>query len=334
MINIDTTQSRSTYGSIHVRVLLAPVFRYKILILCIAVAFSFLGIILAISIQPTYRSTIVALPVGANSGPLAGVSSTLGGAAALAGVDLSGPTTTTEFVAILKSKQMIDRFVKEHGALPVLFPKNWDENTQAWKKFKPSGLGGLLFGISRWIASFSGDEGWSSPENLRPKADDIYQVFGKIRTIEEDKKTGIISLSFTLPRPELAANWSNSFLAMVNEEIRRRAVFEAETSLNYLSEKVIEVNVQSVKRSVFNAIETQLKNAMLANARKEFAFQILDPAKTPARRTHPNRALIVIGFGFIGIVFGIIVAFTYDAFREKKGIFAPIKQDRPTLSIY
>ena len=55
---------------------------------------------------------------------------------------------------------------------------------------------------------------------------------------------------------------------------------------------------------IYNLIEEQTKNIMLANVREEYAFKIVDPAIVPEIRVRPARRKIAIMGLLVGLLFG------------------------------
>jgi LPS O-antigen subunit length determinant protein (WzzB/FepE family) len=67
---------------------------------------------------------------------------------------------------------------------------------------------------------------------------------------------------------------------------------------------------------MYNLIETETKTLMLANARVEYAFTVVDPAVAPEIRTSPKRKLIVLSGGVLGGLFGVFAVFVINIFRQ------------------
>ena len=67
---------------------------------------------------------------------------------------------------------------------------------------------------------------------------------------------------------------------------------------------------------MYNLIESETKNKMLANTRQEFAFRVIDKAVVPEEPFKPNRKLIVLFGGLIGVILGIFVGFFRHFLRQ------------------
>jgi LPS O-antigen subunit length determinant protein (WzzB/FepE family) len=124
----------------------------------------------------------------------------------------------------------------------------------------------------------------------------------------------VISIAWT--DPATAALWANEYVALANELIRTRALQHAESNIEYLRKQVEETNVVELERVIYNLIESQIQTLMLANAREEYAFIVVDPAVAPETRTTPRRKLIVLSGGALGVFFGVLAVFVINIFRQ------------------
>jgi uncharacterized protein involved in exopolysaccharide biosynthesis len=59
---------------------------------------------------------------------------------------------------------------------------------------------------------------------------------------------------------------------------------------------------------MYNLIEAETKELMLANGKAEYAFTIVDPAVPPEIRISPKRTLMVLVGTSIGLLLGGIIA--------------------------
>jgi uncharacterized protein involved in exopolysaccharide biosynthesis len=70
---------------------------------------------------------------------------------------------------------------------------------------------------------------------------------------------------------------------------------------------------------MYNLIENQTKSLMLANARDEYAFVVVDPAVPPEKRVRPQRALIVAVGLLLGFALSLVVVFVRESLRQSHG---------------
>jgi uncharacterized protein involved in exopolysaccharide biosynthesis len=252
----------------------------KYLILTIALLCAVLAGIFAFSITPIFRAEIVVLPVRIGGmGGAGSVSGQLGGLASiasLAGVNLdSGGGAEREAKAILESHRMDEEFIKQNNLVGVLLPNS-----------KTPTL---------WLAVKAFREG--------------------VLTIKEDKRTGLTTIDVDWKDPAVAAQWANGLVALANERNRARAIDEANRNIKFLNEQIEKTRVVEVQRSMSTLIENETKTLMLANARAEYAFTVIDPAVPPERKLSPHRSLYVLFGGFVGAAVGLFVAYLRRARR-------------------
>ena len=119
--------------------------------------------------------------------------------------------------------------------------------------------------------------------------------------------------------PELSAEWVNSLVDRINRETRARALREAETNLTYLQAQLETAPVMELRSAISRIIESELKTIMIANAREQYAFRIIDPGMVPTRKIRPRRALIVITSTFLGGLLALVVALMRHTLRHQRG---------------
>lgn len=252
----------------------------KWLIVAITALFGCLSVAYALLATEWYRAEVLLMP--ATSKSASGLSSQLGqlsGLASLAGINIGKDGNSAEPLAVLKSRDFARSFIDELGLLPVLFADDWDAQAGKWKLTDPRDV---------------------------PDLRDAVRYFDEdVRRVQEDKKTGLVSLTIEWTDPVEAARWANLLVDRVNDRMRQRALHDAESNLSYLQKELATANVVALQESVGRLIENEMQNLMLAKGNQEFAFRIVDQATPPKWRSHPKRvqvvALAVVGGGLIAI---------------------------------
>jgi len=266
--------------------------RYKWLIVFITILSAGGAIALAFSMKPVYRAEVTLAPVGEDKGAASALAGQFGGLASLAGVNLGGGGgKTEEAIATLQSRLFTSAFIKEENLMPVLFADIWDEASKTWMVEDEKSL------PTEWKA---------------------YKVFNGIRSISEDKKTGMYTLAFEWEDPELATRWANKMVERINVHQKTAAINEAEISIEYLKNELKQTSVVEMRQSIFRLIEAQTKNIMLANVRDEFAFKIIDPAVVPEDKIKPKKKLMAILGTIVGFMLGIFLAFFLAFIKKQK----------------
>lgn len=246
-----------------------------------------LVIIASYVMTPIYRAEVLLSVRSDGSSAASRLAGQLGGLASLAGLRLgSSGTERSQAIAMLSSRVLTERFIEEQQLLPVLFADLWDSEKGVWLTDNPGG----------------------------PSMRQAVRRFNRIRIVGEDNETGLVSLAIEWKDPILAATWANKYIDMLNVEMRKQAIAEAEQSISYLEEELKKTTIVELQRAIYSLIEEQIQSIMLANVREEFAFQVLDPAMVPGvdEPIRPRRVLMLA----LGIVLGTTLSAAILFFRH------------------
>jgi uncharacterized protein involved in exopolysaccharide biosynthesis len=280
-------------GEISLADIFSIVRRSWILILGCALAAGAAAAGLAFALTPVYRAEVLLAPAaeGAQSGsalsrlaeqfaPLSAVVGDIGGSGGLAAKEVR--------VATLQSRHLTEAFIQEKNLLPVLFPERWDSATHNWKL--------------------------KNGRPVPPTLEDGFRRFDqKVRTVNEDRRTGLVTLVIEWRDPQLVAAWANELVTRTNEYMRKRAIAEAQRSTAYLESELGKTGVVERQQIIYRLIESKTSEIMMANARPEYAFEIVDPAVAPGRNhfVSPKRPMIVL----IGLIIGLCLGIGYAIVR-------------------
>jgi len=264
--------------------LLATIIRQRWLVMAFVALGLILGGFLLWYLTPFYRSTVVGFPNNNKDsmGALGSVIQEFSGVASMAGLDV-GENGNPEALAILKSREFNERFITANNMMPILFRKYWDDTRNDWKP------------------------------NLRrvPTLWDGFDYFTKkVRTLTEDRKSGLLTINVDWRDRDLASKWANLIIAQLNEEMRQRAINEASGMVTYLTKEMERSDNLALRESVSRLIESEIKQRALATVRIDYAYRVVDVAE-PADKRHPIRPLarIYLVFGALGgLIFGIGIA--------------------------
>lgn len=244
---------------------------------------------------PIYAAATVFVPASAErSGVGDSLRGSLGGIASLAGINLGAlggaGADTQEALAVLRSRQFTEAFIKERGLMPKLFPRLWDASAKSWKRDKRA-----------------------------PTAAQGYKYFNtEVRSIVEDKETGLITLRIHWHDRSEAAAWANELLARLNEEMRRRAIISAEASIVYLERELQGTDQLATRDAINRLIEAQVRQRMLASVTQQYAFRVVDKA-LPADvtdRVKPRKLLLLLAGPIVGFLIGAMTMLVVGWFRQ------------------
>jgi len=266
--------------------------QYKRLIFGSALTAALLAGGISMLLPNVYRAEVLLVPAqseNSKNGNLGSMLGGLGGLASMAGVSLGGGGSADESLAVLQSREFLWKFVQEKHLLSVLFERSrMDE--------------------------------WFDVEVAQRGQWDVYRLFissGKL-SVTRDKDTGIVTMALDWKDPALAARWANELVASLNQYLAEQAIGRSERNLHYLNEELMRTPVEEMRKTIFDLIASEQKNAMVANTQKDFAFKVLDPAVTPDRKAKPKRLLIVILAAFIGGFLAVFYIYIKDGIRRSR----------------
>lgn len=276
--------------------LLLTVLRHKRMILTVTLLTGVLAAGVSLLKTNIYRAEVLMVPVQGDDGKRGGMGAVLGGLgglASLAGVSMGSGGSSEENLAVLKSRDFLWRFVQDKKLMPILFEDAWDEQQKKWKETEPKKQPGQM---------------------------DAYRFFNGVLEVNKDKKSGLITVAVEWKDAALATEWANSLVERLNQYLAQQAIARSEQNLKYLNEELMRIQVEEMRKTLFDLIATEQKNVMLANTQKEFAFKVLDPAVEPDRKVKPKRSQIVIMAMLAAFLLAVIWVFVSEAmqrFREQ-----------------
>jgi len=240
----------------------------------------------ALLMTPIYKAETVvsARSIGSkNSNILGQLGGQAAGIASMAGISLGGGNEKISF-AKLDSRTMKEKFITDNNLLPILFDEKWDAQSNAWVDKNPEKIPTM----------------WSA-----------LKKFKSVMFITKDSVTGLITISVLWKDPILAAEWSNKYVAMVNSVLRNQALQESDEAISFLNNERQKTSVMRIHSAIDALYINELKSAMLANAKKEYYYQTIDPAKAPKEKSKPKRSIIVILGSIIGFLMSLVLVGLY-----------------------
>lgn len=264
----------------------------KWLIVGITAFFTLSAVIYALTATQWYRAEVLLAPASTKSAEgLAGQLGNLGGLASLAGINVGGGNTS-EPLAVLRSRDFARAFIEEQNLLPVFFASDWDAKSARWTL--------------------------DDPKDWPDVRDGVKYFSEEIRGVQEDKKTGLITLSIEWKNAKVAADWANLMVDRVNDSMRARALAEAQANVNYLQHELAAASILTLQQSIGRLLDNELQKLMVARGKKEFAFRVIDRAEPPKWRVKPQRAILII-LGFIlGLIVSVIWVFVAQSVRRAR----------------
>lgn len=255
------------------------VWDHRVQVAIVAVICTAVALTIALTATPLYRATVVVTEVK-DSGLNAegGLSGEFGGLASLAGINLQG--THPDRQAVLRSRHLVEEFVKRPDVLPLLVAGEKPERASLWM----------------------------TVERFRKSVLDI----------QEDKLKQTSTITIDWKDPEVARRWGDEFVALANELLRNKAVADATRNVAYLKEEVEHTTSVEIQKVMYKLIEQETRRLMLAKGREEYAFSVADPAVKAEVRISPRRTLLVLSGGVAGLFLGAFIAWLRTRLAQRR----------------
>jgi len=267
------------------------IYNAKFILIIAALAGFIIGWIYSAFQPKLYYSEVLLAQASVGSSGGGSFSSQFGGFAQMVGVNLSGggssKSNTNLAIEVIKSRKFANDFVKNRNLIPYFFAvEGYDKKTER-----------LFFDGSLY------DEKKNKWLEEEPSLSLIQAAFLDSITIDKDTKPGYFLIGFQHQSPKIARDLTNWVVADINAHLIKRDVVEAEKAVDYLQNKASETSIAEIRKIFFELIKRQKETIMLANIRKEYVFETIDPPVIPLGVSSPNVKLI-------RIIFSVIFTFT------------------------
>ena len=193
--------------------------------------------------------------------------------ASLVGVGIRQDDVREEALALLRSDRLAWEFVTAHDAVGIL--TEGEEITE---------------------------------DDLRATVVDRFK--NGILDVQDDRRTGLITVSVLWRDRNQAAEWTNAYVRLADETLRMQTLRDSERTLDLLEHELTKTNVIDLQNSINRFYETQLQRMLFARARTEFALRTIDPAIAPAEgnTAAPNKTLILASCVILAALAGLFLA--------------------------
>jgi uncharacterized protein involved in exopolysaccharide biosynthesis len=230
-----------------------------------------------------YEAKALLAPVKeVSSGALGGLAGRIGGLASLAGVDLPDQQAEVEVaLARLQSQGFLQAFLAENDVLRVLYPE----------RVGPARSG--------------------NPPTLQ---EGYLKFRDDVLTIGRDRQAGLVELQVRWTDPDTALVWCTKLVARINQEMRQTAEQEAQKSIEFLNRELERTPVLETRQSIYQLLESQVNQLMIANVREDFVFRVVDPPHKSDADKFVAPSLIVVASASL-LLGGLCALFAMAAAR-------------------
>jgi uncharacterized protein involved in exopolysaccharide biosynthesis len=288
--------------TIDIKELFFALWERKILITTITAFFAVVSVVYALSIPNIYSSKAILAPASESSS----LSSKLGGLSAFAGMaGVNLPSDSSD-----PSVEAIERITSfDFFSLHVL-PNIKIENLMAVKSWSRSSnilsYDEETFDVNskKWIRKVK------PPKSIIPSEQEAYRSFKKIISVTVNKKNDYVNISINHKSPYVAKRWLDLVILNINESMRAEKKKIVESSIDFLNERSVTTNINTIKDGIVKLLENQIQSLMMISASKDYVFKIIDSPQVPELKFSPNRPIICITITFLGGILSVILALT------------------------
>ena len=219
--------------------------------------------------------------------------------AGMAGINLSSGTENKSLEAIERIKSLdffANYFLPSIKLEDIYAVQGWDSESNKLiynKKIFDSEQ-------EKWIRKVN------FPSTSMPSDQEAYEKYKNILSINDDKKTGFVSVSISHPSPYIAKEWTDIIIFNINESMREVDKRDSLNSINFLNQQLEKTSFSELRDSFSRLIENQMKILMMASATESYIFKVINSPAVPEKKSAPSRALICLLVTFFGFVSSVM----------------------------
>jgi len=305
--NLDSDFAPRSDDEIDLRELWNVIWVGKFKIIAIATVFAVVSVIYVLTLPNKYQSDLVLAPSQADGkSGLGALATQYGGLAAMAGISLGGDSSrVTQAVKLVTSWPFLENVVNKYNLKPqIMAVDEWDSDTNQ-----------LIYNADIYdpeTETWTREVDLGAGESPEPTSFETYKAFSKMIMVENEAKSGMLTLSVEYISPQIAYEWVNLLKQELNSFYQQQDIKEAQNNIEYLKLKIDETNVTDMQAVFYNMIESQTKTLMLAEVSDQYLVKTVIPAKVAEEKSSPKRAIICIFITLLGCILGTAyVLFSY-----------------------
>lgn len=288
-------------NEINLKELVHVLFKGKWIIISLTSLFSIIGVIYSLSLPNIYESKTLLVPVNPTDN-ISGAIGPYGNMAGFAGFNFLSARIEGNSAKAIRKISSLSFF--ENNILPniqlqnLMAVESWNpsSNTMAYDK--------NIYDVNsnKWVREYS------YPRKQIPSAQEGYLVFNSRHlNLDEDKKTGFLTLSIKHRSPFIAKKWAELVVSEVNNFYREKDRVESEKASRYLNNQISMTSLSEIKQVLAQLLQEETKKLTLIEANEFYVFDYVDPPAIMERKSEPSRALICILTAFLGGMLSVLL---------------------------
>jgi len=253
--------------------------RHKGIIIRLVLVVTIGTAIISLFMTKVYESRAVIAPVDTPA-----AQSGLVAMAAQFGIASPQTSNFSEITGLLKSDILMQKVMEKGKFRDILFEKDdlegLSENEKAW-------------------------------EGIRLLKEDVL-------TVKENKKENTLSISARYRDPAIAQSIAATTLNELTDHMTAEARRVANANMRHLESQIVNAADPFVRQKIYSLIAQQIETAMMAEAKENFAFKVLDPPRVPDKKIKPKRVLMVVLAFVVSLFLGILLAFIREHYQRNR----------------
>ena len=149
-----------------------------------------------------------------------------------------------------------------------------------------------------------------------PTAQEAYEEFVEIMSVNKDKKTNLVTLMVEHKSPFIAQQWVEIMINQIDQVMRDQDRQTATKSIEYLNSLAPTVINEDIKKALSALQQEQMKRLMMVEANDNYVFKVLDSPIAAELKSKPRRSLIVIWGTILGMVLSALGVLVFNYTRK------------------
>jgi uncharacterized protein involved in exopolysaccharide biosynthesis len=230
----------------------------------------------------------------------------------VAGMSFPGGQKLNVLESYLKSNVVREKVITKHNLLPILFPRQWDDEKRTWKRSSPGLLTKTVSSLSRAVSP--NDPAMQKPaEDGAPTISAGLRVLQPMVTIKSNVKANTLTITVDHRDPRIAAEIVAYILDTLQDHLSEEKKRNANENRDYLKEQLVRAVDPLTRQKIYSLLAKQIETALMAEVKGNI-FTVIDPPRVPDRKVKPNRTQLV----GMSIVMSLFVGVFLAVFLEKR----------------
>ncbi|MDB2543587.1 Wzz/FepE/Etk N-terminal domain-containing protein [Woeseiaceae bacterium] len=278
------------------------IWKKKILIILVTLAFALSSVLFSLSLTNLYKSEAL---LTVNLGSNARSSSSIGSLASSIGFNMPANLGDKGILAIetVQSRDFLKHLITFENVLPSIMAARGYDRSSKKIQYDPK------------IYNESNGQ-WVRPQKNNRKSTPSYieahgSYLGQM-SIVRNQETSNISISVEHVSPIFAKEFLELIINEANELLRNKDLLESNDAIAYLNSEMPKASLISMKEAINKLVLSQLETQMMAKISTEYILKTIEPPFIPEIKSSPNRALICI----VSTLFGGMIAIFWVLMRH------------------